>query len=255
VRKKGFRDRQATETEIAESVVERLMKWARWAGGILAIAGAITVFALHSIYGDLRDAIGTAKTQIQSTVGEGKTNISTTIAEATREIAVVRHTTDDLREQASGLQADIKHFKEVNAEMETLRKQLHGQTEDLSKVDLRVRSLETVGSPSDADEPSGVALKSLGCQPSKWTVGAKVVLCSQGSPPLFYQRAGNEIRPISSFSPIGFRDESVGPKPACTAAIRGTFYVEKGAGKEADKPLLCARKSDSTYAWIQLGTP
>jgi hypothetical protein len=57
---------------------------------------------------------------------------------------------------------------------------------------------------------------------------------------------------VSSFSSIGFQDASTDPKPSCSAARRGTFYVEKATGKGADKPFLCARKSDNTYDWIQL---
>jgi hypothetical protein len=60
------------------------------------------------------------------------------------------------------------------------------------------------------------------------------------------------LRPVSSLSPVGFQDVSTGPKPACAVASRGTFYVEKGTGKEADKPLPCVRKSDNAYDWIRL---
>jgi hypothetical protein len=60
------------------------------------------------------------------------------------------------------------------------------------------------------------------------------------------------VRPVSSLSPVGFRDASTAAKPNCTAENRGTFYVEKGAGKIADKPFLCAKKSDNSYEWIGL---
>ena len=131
--------------------------------------------------------------------------------------------------------------------MEKLQKQFHGQTDNLSKLDLRVHSLETVGSPSDASEPAGVGLKQLGCQfspASPWAKGSKIVLCAQGSPPLFYQRAGDEVRPVSSLSPVGFQDVSISARPACGAASWGTCYVEKGAGRGAEKRSLAARKSD-----------
>jgi len=42
---------------------------------------------------------------------------------------------------------------------------------------------------------------------------------------------------------------------AVALASRGTFYVEKGAPKEADRPLLCIKQSGNTYEWLRFGTP
>jgi hypothetical protein len=259
VRKKGFRDRHATEMEITEAVVERLMKWGRWLGGIAALIVALIAFGVGLIYHDTRAVLDAGKIQIESAVADGKSNISSavaqgknSVADATKDIDRIRQKASDLGTQVGHLQADINGYKEVNGEMRDLQKQFHGQTEDLSKLNLRVHSLETVAIPG---EPSQMALGTLGCQPSPRNKGFQLVICAQGSPPVLYQRPSTgDLRPISSLSPVGFQDTSTGPRPLCTAVSRGTFYVEK-EGREADKPILCAKKRDNTYDWIQLGMP
>ena len=202
------------------------------------------------VYSGAKTASDVGKTQIESAVSEGRDSIAAAVAKGTSDIAGVRQAATMLKGEVTGLQSDINGYKEVNGEMEKLQKQFHGQTDNLSKLDLRVHSLETVGSPSDASEPAGVGLKQLGCQfspASPWAKGSKIVLCAQGSPPLFYQRAGDEVRPVSSLSPVGFQDVSISARPACGAASRGTFYVEKGAGRVAEHPFLAARKSDGMF--------
>jgi hypothetical protein len=59
VRKNGFRDRNAIEVEIAESVVERLMKWAKWLGTVAAVFVAAFVIMLGKSYQDVRTAVST----------------------------------------------------------------------------------------------------------------------------------------------------------------------------------------------------
>lgn len=41
-------------------------------------------------------------------------------------------------------------------------------------------------------------------------------------------------------------------KPVCDAAHRGEIYVDRGVAHVADQPAVCAKKSDDSYAWIQL---
>jgi hypothetical protein len=259
VRKKDFRDRQATEMEITEAVASRLLKWGGWLGGIAALILASFGFALNLVYRDTRTALDTGKTQIESAVADGKNNINNAvaqgknnIADATKDIGAIRQNADDLGKQVSQLRTEIKGYKEVNGEMETLQKQFHGQTSDLTKLDLRVHSLEAVGI---SGEPTSLSFgPNIGCPPAALAKGAKVAYCAQGNPPLLYQRtAGGDLRPVSSLSPVGFQDASLpGRKPGCSEASRGTFYVEKGMGKIADKPLLCVRQSDNNYGWIEL---
>ncbi len=76
---------------------------------------------------------------------------------------------------------------------------------------------------------------------------------TQGTPPTLFQLTPKELRAVSSLSPVGFQDVSTAPKPTCTTANRGTFYVEKGIVRVADRPFLYVKKSDTTYEWIQLG--
>jgi F0F1-type ATP synthase membrane subunit b/b' len=242
--------------EITEAVANRLMRWGGWLG---AIAALILASFGYLFFRNTNAALEAGKTQIDSTIAEGKRNIDNAvaqgknnIADATKDIGAVRKNADDLGKQVGQLRSEVSGYKEVNSEMEQLQKQFHGQTNDLSKLDLRVHTLETVELPSE-HLPGQWGIKTIGCQPSSYTKETKILLCAQGSPPLFYQRTSAEdLRPVSSLSPIGFQDASTDSKPACTAARRGTFYVEKGAGKIADKPLLCVRKSDNNFEWIEL---
>jgi hypothetical protein len=259
VRKKGFRDRQATEMEITEAVVERLMKWGRWLGSMTALILAFIAFGVGLIYHDTRAVLDAGKIQIESAVADGKNNINSAvalgksnIADATKDIGAIRSSADDLGKQVGQLRSDINGYKEVNGEMKQLQQQFHGQTADLSKLDLRVHTLETVGT----EGPGSLSFTRIGCQSSVLAAGAQVAYCAQGSPLLLFQRTLNgDVRPVSSLSSVGFQDVSAGPKPACTAAARGTLYVEKSAGKEADKPLLCVKQLGNTYEWLQLGAP
>jgi hypothetical protein len=244
LRKKGLRDRHMIEMEITESVATRLMKWAGWTRNTVGVIVALFALLLGWSYLDVRKAVQAAKAEIDTAAVEAKSDIN-----------AVRQTTTGLKSEVVQLQSDIDSYKQVNVSIATVQKELTDvKTDvlDLRKKDVKVHTLETVGSPSDAGVGGGIGINELGCQPSKWSKAAKLLLCAQGSPPLFYQRAGDDVRPISSLSPVGFRDASTGTKPTCTAAARGTFYVEKGAGKIADKPFLCAKKSDNTYEWIQL---
>lgn len=255
VRKKDFRDRQATEMEITEAVASRLLKWGSWLGTIVALIFTLIGFVF---YRDTRAVLDTGKTQIEAAVADGKNNINNAvaqgknnIADATKNLAAIKQSADDLGKQVGQLRSDIKGYKEVNGEMEKLREQFHGQTTDLSKLDLKVHKLEVLGS----GEPNSISWDSgrTGCPPSALAKGSTIAICAEGSPPVIYQRNANGARPVASLSPIGFQEASPpGPKPACTAANRGTFYVEKGTGKTADKPLVCVRQSDNTYAWVDL---
>ena len=247
IRKKGFRDRQATEMEITEAVVSRLMKWARWLVTIVVVIVALFGYLLGKSYMDVRKVVET-----------GKTEIKTAIREGTEDVRVERQAIKGLREEASVLRteisklnADVGRYKKVDSEVSKLQKELKevkGEFVDFGKRTIRAKSFESTASSG----PSFISLARFGC-PSD-TKGASVSLCVKDSPTTVYQLASTgELRPVSSRSPIGFHDVSASPKPKCTAANRGTFYVEKGVGKVADKPFLCAKQTNDTYDWIQLG--
>jgi hypothetical protein len=121
--------------------------------------------------------------------------------------------------------------------------------EDLGKNTLKVKGL-VVTEPA----PGVFSFVKIGCQQSQATKEG-VTYCAEGSPPsLFQMTPTGEKRPVASLSSIGFQDNSTGPRPDCTGPRRGTFYVEKGTGtgKIADKALLCVRKSDNTFEWVEL---
>ena len=236
--RKEFRDRQAIEVDITESVVARLMRWSTWLGSIVALLVALFGLMLHGYYHD----VGT-------TVENGKRDIMTAVQQGQNDIDAVRQTIPGLKQQVVALQTDINQYKKVNSDIEKLQAQLtsvKGQIVDLGARDLKANSVITTGSG-----PGYFAIGELGCVPP--TKGYKVIYCAQGSPTSLFQfTSAGELAPVSSRSPVGFQDLSTDAKPACNVSKRGTFFVEKGSGKVADKPLLCARKSDNTFDWIQL---
>jgi len=237
--------------EITEAVASRLMKWAGWLGGIVVLIIAFFGFSLSFFYRDAKGAATEGKTQIDGAVADGKKKIETSVAQATKDIAETKGAVTALNSQVQQLQSQLTSFREANKEMEKLRSQLHGQTTDLTKLDLRVHTLETVPGPG---EPGSLSFGRIGCGPNALAKGSAVAYCAQGSPPALFQRtADGNLKPVASISPVGFQDTSNTLRPACTTASRGTFYVEKGAANVTDKPLVCARKSDNTYDWIQLG--
>ena len=97
VRRKGFRDRQATEMEITESVANRLMKWGGWLTAIAALILASFGFALRLVYSGAKTASDVGKTQIESAVSEGRDSIAAAVAKGTSDIAGVRQAAPCLR--------------------------------------------------------------------------------------------------------------------------------------------------------------
>lgn len=123
---------------------------------------------------------------------------------------------------------------------------VQGQVIDFGEREIKARKMTTTGRG-----PSSLGFTNIGCPASAG--GSKVEYCAQGSPlSLFQVTSSGESRPVSSRSPVGFQDASIGPKPPCSAANRSTFYVEKGSDNDADKPLLCVKDSKNNYYWIQL---
>jgi hypothetical protein len=217
------------------------MKWATWLGSITAVIVALFALMVGWSYHDVRTAVETGKTQIGAAVKEG-----------VKEIDVVRQETAGLKAEVQQAKSEVTRYEQVNDAIAKVQKGLTDvkkEVVDLGERTFRARVVETTGSG-----PSSLSFGNLGCSPSALSKGQKVVYCAQGSPPVLFQmNSTGELRPVSSLSPVGFQDVSVTTKPACTAANRGTFYVEKGTPNMADKPSLCAKKSDSTYEWIPLG--
>lgn len=255
VRKKGFRDRQATEMEITEAVIARLMKWATYLGSVVALLVVLFGLLLGKSYVDFKTAVDVGKTQVQSAVASGKTDIETTITDAKKNLEVTRQETASLRSEVQEMKSHFPGYRQVTQEMEELQKQFHGQTTDLSKLNLRVHTLETIPTPGEEKLPSSLSFGTLGCGPTALAKGTQVAYCAQGSPPslYLYQRSlDGVVKPVSAVSPVGFQDASTVPKPNCDATRRGTFYVEKGSGKVADEPFLCVKDANGKLEWITL---
>ena len=243
VRKNGFRDRQATEMEITASVAARLMKWAGWVRNTVGVIVALFALLLGWSYLDFRRGVESAKVEIDNAA-----------ADARKGIDAVRRTTVGLKEEVAQIQSDASGYKQVNASISKLQKQItsvQGQVVDLGSKSLVATELTAKNKLTISGKgPLVFDLATAGCPEGKLS------LCLEGDPAqlaiVTHTGAYKGIRPVSSFSKVGFQDSSTGPKPGCTAAGRGTFYVEKGIGRSADRPFLCVRKSDNSFGWIEL---
>jgi hypothetical protein len=227
---KEFRDRQAIEVEITESVIGRLMKWATWLGSIATLFVALFLFMLHLYYRDVGTAVEAGKNQINTAVQQGRS-----------EIDAVRKNISGLSQQATELTADFAGYKKMDNDIGRLRQQVtnvQSQILDLGNRDVKARSFTTTGKTGS----SYVSFNNLGCPPS--TSGSRLTYCSNGSPPffLFQLTSTGELTAVSSRSPTGFQDLSSEAKPSCTASKRGTFLIEKGTMGVADKPFVCANR-------------
>ncbi len=123
VRKRGFRDRQATEMEVTEAVAERLIKWVKWLGIIAAVP--LTLFAL---------ALGKGYVDIRATVQEGKTDIATAVRQAKTDIDEVARATPGLKAQVAQLRSDFNQYEQVVS-------QTKSQSQELQRLQDRVNEL------------------------------------------------------------------------------------------------------------------
>jgi hypothetical protein len=246
VRKKGFRDRQATEMEITASVAERLLKWTTWLGSALALILVTFGFFIGKSWLDVRSAVATGQTRIENAARDGKQQIDSAAAG----VSGLQQTAASVKKQYDDLQSDVGKYKLANDKIAELQKELikiKKDVVDLGDRDLKARSVSTTGAG-----PSSLGFLHLGCPSPDASV--QVAYCAQGSPPMLFQRSANgDLRPVSSVSPVGFRDNSSEPKPRCTTEFRGTIYVEKGHEGVADQPVVCAKTSRGDYAWYALG--
>lgn len=246
VRKKGFRDRQATEMEITAAVVERLLKWTTWLGSALALILLAFGFFVGKSWLDIRAAVTSGQGQIATAVKDGTDQIES----ARSDISALQQKTAELKSEYDQLQPQASKYKLVTQRVDQLQHELNDATAKWKDIDLTVRSVRTTEVPG---KPSFLGLGNPIC-PTSLDPGNSIALCAKGSPETFFQLTREGLRPIAGLSPDGFRDSSTGPKPNCSTANRGTIYVEKGAEKAADKPLLCAKTSDGAYEWTLLAT-
>jgi hypothetical protein len=130
VRKRGFRDRQATEWEITESVAGRLMKWGTWLVSILVFLLTLFGLLLGWSYRDVWKAVGTGKAQIETAVREGQTDIGK-----------ARQATSGLDEQVKQLQSDIHQYAELVSQVKSHSQDLQRVEADYKTLQVRVNEL------------------------------------------------------------------------------------------------------------------
>jgi hypothetical protein len=262
IRKKNFRDRQATEMEITDAVAGRLMRWGGWLSTVAALILAAFGIALGLVYHDMRATMDAAKAQIARAVTDGKNNLDTAVSGAMKDIGNVKEKTGALAKDVEQIQSDTKKYGQVNDSISKLQQQItsvKGQVVDLGNKGLIASNLTAMNTLRLGGKGAWLqSFANIGCPPvgsveQEW----KWSLCFRGERAelsiMTHTGLYRGVRPVSSFSTIGFQDTSSTPKPTCNMDSRGTFYVEKGAGNVADKPLLCAKQADGKYEWIQLG--
>jgi hypothetical protein len=255
VRKKGFRDRQATEIEITEAVMTRLMKWTTWLGTVAGLIVLLFGILVGKSCEDVRTTVATGKGQIEAAVLEGKKDIES----ARTDISSLQQSTGVLKKEYADLQSDAGKYRQLTARVEQLQKEFSDANGRWQDVDLHVRSLH-IGEKAGGLFPMlGVESVGVGC-PTGIGPEMRIIFCVQGSPLTLFQVTHHsndltqptDLRPVASISSAGFRDTSQEPKSSCTSSNRGTLYVEKGGNNTADQPFLCAKKSDGNYTWLHL---
>jgi hypothetical protein len=252
VRKRGFRDRQAIEMEILESVTDRVFKWINRISIVAGVIAALFVWVVGKDFGDLQSAVTAGKAQIDGAAVSGRSQINDAVQTSLRDIGSLQDQAESLDNQIKELRSQTDKYRQVNVQIAKVQEDLmkvKDEVVDLGKSKLEAGMLALAG-----PGPMTISSRELGC-PTTVEPGAKVAWCPQNSPhgPILSQLSpSDQLRPVSSFSTVGFQDMSNSPKAACNSAKRGTFYVEKGSGDSPDRPFLCARKADADYAWLQL---
>jgi hypothetical protein len=251
------KDQTVFATKTTEEIAERFLKWGKWffvpATGLMILLGLI--FGLLG-YNDARDVHKAAEQAIteskaatdKATEADTKSKAAVHAIETSE--ADFQRTADTVKGQYKQLQGEGDKYKQVTDRLDVLQKELSDAQGNWKTVDLTVRSLRTA--PARPGEPNFIGLSRPICPtPAAFSEGIEFAVCFKGSS-LFQVTRDGTTKPVSSVSPEGFQDVSTNSRPSCAAANRGTFYVEKGAGHVADKPYLCARESDGTFAWISL---
>ncbi|MGB9457972.1 MAG: hypothetical protein WCB12_18120 [Bryobacteraceae bacterium] len=241
-----LRDQRYVTLETSVAVAERLRGWVKLflyfaLVPLLLLLVVLGMFGVRS-YNDFTS-------RIRAVQEAARERLEKKASEVTQALNGAQQTVAQLQEATAHLQSDVGRYQRVNQAIEKLQQQLtdvKGKVLDLGNRDVRAGSFST-----PADEPASWHMGRIGCVPLG--SGEKLGYCAEGSPPMLFQLgASGEKRPVSSLSSTGFQDASVGSKPACYADKRGTFYVEKGGMNVADRPFVCVKRSDNTYAWIGL---
>lgn len=244
------REKNMREIELTEAVATRLFKWSKLylyaASGLLFLFGLL----LGKGYFDIRGDIENAKRDVSAEVSSGKAQIDMSVQQAQADALAERQKLADIAKDAAALQVNVGKYKLVNDRIEKLQGdilRLQTQVVDLGTHRLRAYSLESTG-------PGGgtMTLGQIGCSKDKATTGI-VSYCAEGSPAIFSSMTPDgRTRPVASFSDRGFQDISTSGRPPCNVATRGTIFVQKGAARQADSPLVCVKGSAEEYKWLKL---
>ncbi len=270
-----FKDRDYVTMKTSVDVASKLTDWFKlflyWAAIPLAVLVIILgVLGFHS-YSDFTAKVAEATTKVQdvsqaavskdSAVSAQLATLQSHVQSAEGQVSGLQASSSQIVQQYARLQSNLERYSRIDEKVELLQKQLtavQGQVVDIGNKKFKAGSFESSGTDENGIAwPSSLMLGNLGCGPSTLNANHSIALCAEKSasrPFVFFsQRSPNgDVMPIASVSPVGFQDASIAPKPACTIATRGTIYVEKGSGGNADRPYLCLRNADASLGWVRL---
>jgi len=144
VRKKGFRDRLATEMEITYTVVSRLMKGVGW----LITLGTIILAIIGYLLG--KDSMN-ARENMRQVVEAGKTSISSEIQKGFKDISGVRQNINSLKVDIDKLNSDIVKYKKVTREMDMVIGKMNMLIGKMNNLEKELNSVKRQISGKGAD--------------------------------------------------------------------------------------------------------
>jgi hypothetical protein len=258
LREKERREQRTREIELTEKVATRLMNWAKVFLFFATASVTLLVFIVGKASFDIPKAVERAKADVGQTASSGITEIDSSRQSALSDIANLRTQLTPLKSQVDQARTDVIKYQQVNekiAELQSQLKSVQGQVLDLGQTKLKVGAIESTGTGPPAIGLGLAANKgSTGCSLEKLG-GSAAAYCVTGSPLALNQMTPDgRVRPVASFSDIGFQDLSTLPRSECKDSLRGTLYVEKETGHQADKAFLCVKADAGTFRWLQIAT-
>jgi len=229
---------------------------------VASIPVAMLIFIVGKAYFDIPRQIEAAKSEADNSARAAMSEINASKGSALEQIASIQRDLTPLQEQVLNIKKDVYKYQQVNDDIKKLQlglQQVKGDVVDIGNRKLKTGPIEATGAISSTVTTPGTAYLGfspvgIGCAEKNFS-NVAVAYCSTGHPLELNQVIpGSSIRPVASYSEIGFQDMSTLPKKECTQDMRGTIYVEKGEGHRPDKGFICVRVDTNSFRWEQITT-
>jgi uncharacterized protein (UPF0335 family) len=128
------RDRRAIENDITERVAERIIKWAKWIVGVFIVFAGLVAAVVGFLGFNLRTSLQQEVKQVRGIALNARKEIT--------------QDSQELKRQYQQIDMDINHYKDVNASINRLQKDLstiHGQIDSWYK-NLETETFDSVAS-------------------------------------------------------------------------------------------------------------